>query len=98
MRASKLIYRLQKWHTSRQARTRKHPPELLLHEGEHKHTQHTHTHSWLYLEGWCMIGNKCKARSERKLAALDHTAHIRAQQSRGSESLIVHPENKANLV
>lgn len=43
-----------------------------------------------------MIGNKCK--EKKKLAALDHTANTRVQQSRGCESLIVHPENKANVV
>lgn len=43
MRASKLIYRLQKWHTSMQTRmhTHKHTP-VLLHEDEHGGT-HTHT-------------------------------------------------------
>lgn len=32
-----------------------------------------------------------------KLAALDHTANTRVQQSRGAESPIVHPENKKKI-
>ncbi len=67
VRARKLIYRLQKMAHEQEGTHANTRPSCCMRVNmqEHTHT-HTHTLSRLYLEGWYMIGNKCKASSEKK--------------------------------